>query len=110
VKPRANHFAFAARLRGESCSAAVPAGRAPQVQGVAAVLNDGLRLAVSIRARNLGDGLKSQHAAAAEFAQSCERILESVDRTQGVEFIDEPQPPVTLAFCHGLEDGETQPC
>ena len=48
--------------------------------------------------------------ATAELPESCERILESVDGTQGVEFVDdEPDTRVVFSALHGLEDREAHP-
>src|ERR1700676_1094877 len=54
------YLALADQLRGEPCSAAALAGRTSQNQGIAAVLDDGMRLALAVRARHLGNRLKAE--------------------------------------------------
>ena len=87
-------FAFADELRRESRSAAALAGRTAQNQRIAAILHNRVGIARSVGARHLRDRLKPQYAAPVEFAQTRERILEPVDLSQGIEFVDdEPEPP-----------------
>ena len=62
------YLAVADQLRGEPRRAAAFAGRAPQDQRIAAIFDDGMRLALAVRARYLRNRLKTQYAAAAEFA------------------------------------------
>ena len=60
--------------------------------------------------RHLGDGLEAEHAATTELAQARERVLESVDGAERIEFVDdEPEALVALPSGHGLEDREAQP-
>src|ERR1700722_6446597 len=92
------HLAFTDQLRSESGGAAPLARRAAKDQGVPAVLDDGVRFTLAVGARDLGNGLKTEHAPAAEFAQARERVLQSVYLAQGIQFIDdEPQPAVRFA-------------
>lgn len=106
---RADDFTLADELAGEASRAAVPGCGASQDQRIAAVLDDGLRFAVAIGIRDLGDGPETEHTAAAELARSGEGVLQTVAGAEGVEFVDhEPESLAALAFRHGLEDREAQ--
>ena len=56
-------FAIADELRRKARGAATFAGGAAQNEGIPAILHDRTRLALPVRARDLGDRLKSQNAA-----------------------------------------------
>jgi hypothetical protein len=68
---------FADQFAGKSGGAAVLTGRATQNQGVAAVLNDCLRFALSVGALDLGDRMEIEHTAATELAQARESVARS---------------------------------
>jgi len=55
--------------------------------------------------------LKSQHAAAPEFPQSGERILEAVYRAERIEFVDHDPKSLINVFrlAHSLEYCEPHP-
>ena len=76
----ANDLALADETGGKAGRAAALGGGATQYKSVAAVLDDCLCFGASISAGDLGDGLKSKNAAAAEFAQAREGVFEAVDR------------------------------
>src|SRR4030088_2264717 len=75
----AGYFALPDELRSESRRAAPLAGRTPQDQGIPAVLDDGMRIALAVGIRDLRNRLKAQHASAAEFAQARQRVLQPID-------------------------------
>ena len=76
-------------LRRELRRPAAFRGAAAQDQGGPAVLDDRLRLRVAVGAPHLGDALEAEHAPAAELAEARERVLQPVDRAQGVELVDD---------------------
>ena len=89
---------------------ALLAGGAAQDEGVAAVLDDGLGAALAVGARDLGDRLEAQDAAAAELTQPRQRVLEPINLAEGVQFIDdEPQALIAFTAIHGLENGDAHP-
>jgi hypothetical protein len=105
-----NDFPLTYQARGKLRRAAALARRAPEDERVAAVLDDGLRFRVPVRAPHLRDALEAEHAAPAEFPQARERVLETVDLAQRVELVDdEPEPPIALPARHRLEDRKAQP-
>src|ERR1700679_3104184 len=86
------NLSIADQARCELRRAPVLAARAPQDKGISAIFDDCLCVALSVRAGYLGDRLKTQDAAASEFSQPRQCILETVDGAQCIELInDEPQ-------------------
>src|SRR2546429_9992640 len=75
----AHDFALTDEARGKLRRAPMLAPRAAQNERVAAVLDNGLRLAAPIGRGHLRNRLKAEHAAPAEFSQASECILQSVD-------------------------------
>src|SRR5579863_6196229 len=75
-------FALPDEPRSKLRGPAALTGRAPQDESVAAILDNGLRRASSVRARNLRDRLEPENAAPPEFSQPREGVLESVDLTE----------------------------
>src|ERR1019366_7687400 len=83
---RAQHLALPDELRREPRRAAPFAGRATQDECIAAMLHNGVSIALPIRARNLRDRLESQNAAPAKFSEARQRVLEAIDLAEGVQF------------------------
>src|ERR1700680_1217721 len=75
-------LALADQPRRELRSASIFATRTAQNECSAAVLDDGLRLGDTVGTGDLGDGLKPQHAPAAELTEPRQRILEALYRSQ----------------------------
>src|SRR6202041_1736135 len=94
---RVHHLPLADELRRESGRAAALAGGTPQNQCIPAVFDNRVCVALPVRARHLGNGLKTEHAASAEFAQAGQGVLQSIDLSQGIQFVDdEPEAAVLL--------------
>src|ERR1700722_8914049 len=113
-----HHFTIADQLRGEPGRAAAFAGRTSQDQRVAAIFDNGMCVALAIRAGYLGNGLKTENAAASEFSKARKRVLEPVDLAQGVQFVDhEPEAAIRttgvgvtlLLLVHRLKYRQTHP-
>src|SRR5438874_7815930 len=86
------------------------AARAAQDEGIAAILDDGIRHRAAVGARDLTDRLKAEDASPAELAQARQRILEPVDLPECVQLVDdEPEALIPLAQAHGLEDRDPHP-
>src|SRR2546430_2450875 len=78
-----------------------------------------LRRATAFRSRapqnhrsppNLRDTLKPQHTPTSELSQPYERILQPIDRSQGIKLIDyKPKPSVVLRQTHRLKDSKPHP-
>src|ERR1700677_5080319 len=86
------------------------AGRAPENECIAAVLNDRVRDALTVGTRHLCNRLKSQHGPPADLAQPRQRILEAIDLAESIQLVnDEPQPLVPLPAVHSLEDRDPHP-
>jgi hypothetical protein len=62
----ARDFSLADETAREASGATAFGGGAAEDEGVAAVLDDGLRFGVTVGARDLSDGLEAEDAAAAE--------------------------------------------
>src|SRR4029077_16852057 len=93
-------FALADEAGSKLRCASVLASRAAQNERVTTIFDDRLRLTATVGRGHLGDRLKAEHAAPAEFSQACERILQSVDLSEGVQLVDhEPEAllPALLA-------------
>jgi hypothetical protein len=71
---------------------------------------EGLRWPFAVGTGNLRNRLEAENAAAAEFAQTGQNVLEAVDLAQRVQLIDdEPQALISLRTIHGLEDRQAHP-
>src|SRR6267154_1287224 len=112
------YFAIPDELRSESGGAAPLAGRTAQNRRVAAVLHDGMRLTLAVGVRDLGNRLKAEYASTAEFAQTRQRVLQSIDLTQRIQFVDhKPQSIARIArvdvarlvLVHRFKDRQTHP-
>src|SRR5882724_3352530 len=92
------YFAIPDELRSESGRAAPFAGGTAQDQRVAAVLHDCMCLTLAVGVRDLRNRLKAEHASTAEFAQARQRVLQSIDLSQRIQFVDhKPQSAVRIA-------------
>src|SRR5256885_9041876 len=86
------------------------APRAAQDEGIAAILDDGIRHRAAVGARDLADRLKAEDASPAELAQARQRILEPVDLPECVQLVDdEPEALIPLAQAHGIIDRDQHP-
>ena len=86
------------------------AAGAAQNQSRAAVLDDCLRLSCSVSTGDLGNRLEAKDAAATEFSQARERVLQPVDGAERVELVHhEPQPLIVLRAIECLKDREPHP-
>src|ERR1700734_3246635 len=111
VALRADYLSVANELRGEFRRPAALRCGTSQNQSIPAVLNDGLRVSVTIGVRHLRDRLKSQDTAPTEFPQPGQRILEPVDRPERIELVnDEPESLISFPVAHRLEDRQADPC
>src|SRR6185312_12998763 len=104
-----HHFPLADQSGSELRRASMLTARAAKNERVAAVFYDGLGIR-PVEARYLRSRLKTQHAAAAEFSQPRQCILEAVDRAERIELVDDqPQAQILLWSVHRLEDREAHP-
>src|ERR1700679_2446953 len=93
---RVHHLPLADELRRESGCAAALAGGTAQNQGIPTVFDDRVCVALPIGARYLGDGLKTEDAAPAEFSQAGQGVFQSIDLAQGVQLVDNEPEAVIL--------------
>src|SRR5580658_977823 len=106
----AHHFSLTDEPGGELGSAAVLARRTTEDESGSAVFHDRVGFTAAVEAGYLGDRLQAQDAAAAEFSQARQRILESVDGPERVELIDdEPQSLIPWRATHRLENTQPYP-
>src|SRR5262249_41738920 len=105
------YFALPDQVRGELGGATMLAPRAAQDECVTAVLDECLRIPGAVSGRDLCHRLEAQNTTATDLAQPRQRVLESVDRAEGIELVDhEPQALVdALGSAQRLEDGEPNP-
>src|SRR5207253_3699431 len=107
----AHDFALTDEARGKLRRAPMLTPRAAQDERIAAILDEGLRLAAPIGRGHLRNRLKAEHAAPAEFSEACERILQPVDLPEDVQLVDhEPEGLLpALHAVHRLEDRKSHP-
>src|SRR5580704_17280631 len=107
---RAQHLALTDQRRSESRSASALACGATENQAIATVFHDRVRIARAVRAGDLGDRLKAEDAAPAEFSEPRERILQTIDLPDRIEFIDdEPETLVLFRTRHRFKNRDPHP-
>ena len=93
-----NHLAIADELRGKPGRAAALAGGATEDERIPAIFDNGVRITMPVGAGDLRDRLEAKDTTATKFAQPRERVLQSVDLSQRIQFVhDEPRAPASLS-------------
>src|SRR5277367_415357 len=83
------HFALADEIGSKPGGTAAFARGATEDERVSAIFDNGMCVTMTVRAGDLRDRLESKDATAPKFSQAREGIFQTVDLSEGVQFVDD---------------------